>query len=404
VKNARMAGLAAIAASALIALLAVSSASAATTLCKVAPSQYCVASTEAYPAGTAIKGTATNFELQGKVLGVETKVACSSSTIEGSITTASGEPQSLSVSGWSFSGCEDKVAKKSCETVKGLNLPYAGSLVHKKSSSDGTLTVANGGSGTPLLKVTCTGSDCEYSVPSIEFKGGKPGQLKVSEQTLTKVGGFLCPTTTTLKPLTYTLSAPEPVYVAETPLEESHLRLCSKYYSHSETCPDASTYKPGTAIKFETSNLVFNGFLIGPVNCGKINMSFQTQAFGAKVFPIGPETWELVEGASKTCKESNGSTCTVSTSPGSFNGKIENGITNGQAEVWLTGKFEVTCGAFQCTVGLTGTVGSLQYETESITRLKYVESVMQRLSPLCPSGPKLSATFSVTSPLPLAPV
>jgi hypothetical protein len=67
----------------------------------------------------------------------------------------------------------------------------------------------------PVIHVVCGAFiNCRYYLPSLELKGGSPAVLGTAETTLTKKSGSLCPSTTTLKPATYTVTTPKPLYPA----------------------------------------------------------------------------------------------------------------------------------------------------------------------------------------------
>jgi hypothetical protein len=193
-----------LAALATVACVGAGSASA-TVLCNV-PSPCEVTAT--YPAETTVKASleeGTESVLSSSLGNVK----CTASSAEGKTTKESGEPLPGEITALSFSGC--KFGETSC-TVTTKNLPYAAS-VKATSGDNGTLTVENGGSGTPSVFVECKGAiSCTYAVPALEAKGGAPAKLIAKEVTLTKLEGLLCPKTSTWS-ATYVVSAPKPVYV-----------------------------------------------------------------------------------------------------------------------------------------------------------------------------------------------
>lgn len=395
-RTAKLIGLAAVAALALMAWAGAGSASAAqTTLCKTSTiSPYCEGSNR-YPAGTAIEASTSSFIVETKTPNL--KITCSSSTLSGKTNAESGEPLGVNVSAWSMSGCKPV----GC-TASVTALPYNGSLAWS-SGQNGTLTMGSGGKGEPRLFLDCGLSEvisCEYKIPTAIVVGGSSGQVTLPETKLTVAGGPICAKEATLKPVTYTVSSPKPVYVAKPPLEEAHTRLCKAAES---PCSGANTYPFGTTIEAESTNLVIKtNSPLSTFSCAKATVSVKTLAVGAAKLPLGPPEFTLTECSAPLL----GGSCSSVTSTPSEGGFIgSEGIYSGYMNLPATWKF--TCGASkkECAYSLREGVISQFYGSEVLDKeraaFKYEEIEIYEESPICPLSNKLSATFFVNSPKPL---
>jgi hypothetical protein len=394
VRTARLIGLAAVAALALMASVGVGAAFAAkTTLCKTNTiSPYCEASNR-YPAETAFEASSSSLSIE--VTTPKLKITCSSSAITGKTNAESGEPLGVNVSAWSISGCKPGGAN-GC-TVSVTSLPYNGSLAWS-SGQNGTLTMGSGGKAEPRLFVNCGEIlSCEYKIPTATVVGGSSGQVTLAETKLTAVGGSNCVGEATLKPATYAVSLPKPVYVAKPPLEEAHTRLCKAAES---PCSGANTYPFGTTIEAESTNLVIK--TTSPnftYSCAKATMSAKTLAVGAAKLPLGPPEFTLTE-----CVSTNFGKCSSVTSTPYEGGFIS---SEGFGYMQLPAAWKFTCGtpAFECVLSLKEGVYPAFYGSGILDKeraaFEFTEKELKPESPICALVNKLSATFFVNSPKPL---
>lgn len=200
-KNLKMLGLAVVAALALIAIVGAGSATA-TVLCKknVTPCEG-----EAYGEKTAFKATVDKtlefkFELGG---GMSYSYTCTGSTMEGEITNAGAEKQNVIINLETFT-----LTNCSCPETAVLNVPSL-AVEWTEGTMNGDVTTAN-------LNVTfkCMGH-CRYGDGKIGvLTGGAMGTIDLSGSLKKLEGGITCPASAKWIG-SYTVTAPEPVYVAE---------------------------------------------------------------------------------------------------------------------------------------------------------------------------------------------
>lgn len=201
-RNAWLCGLGALALLATLAAVQVGSASA-TALCAAEESP--CDPLEAYPSGTALKGSATNAELKSSLFDIK----CSESTIAGETTAGEGTPLPGKVTELHFSNCAAESTPCSITTI---HTPYAANT-ELTSGFNGETKLESSGSGTPGASATCSGITCTYvGKPGLTLTAGSSPTLAVSAAKLEREGGLLCPTSATWT-ATYTLSEPAPLFV-----------------------------------------------------------------------------------------------------------------------------------------------------------------------------------------------
>lgn len=335
-KIARIMGLAVIAAVVLMVSLGVGSAVAIeTTLCKTTTEAPLCPTADRYPANTAIEASASKVEFKATLLGTNIEISCTSSTLKGETTAVSGEPQSLKVTALSFGGCKEIASGKACEAFEGVGLPYTASLAYSKGSN-GTITSEKA----DHLFVSCGPMNCNYASPVIEVKGGSSGQLSIAEQTLTKTHGFACPSTSTLKLATYTISTPKPVYVARS----KATAMCKVA---ENLCSVANLYPSGTTLTAAMSGFTIepaSGSIFGKLTCNEASITTSTQALYGEPLPVALGTFSLkgcgYEKWAKTC-------ASVSYKPG-FSGSVKGIATYGYWTSSSPGEIWAECGGFTC--------------------------------------------------------
>ncbi|HEY8082607.1 MAG TPA: S8 family serine peptidase [Solirubrobacterales bacterium] len=148
-------------------------------------------------------------------------LACEGSYLSGWVKTQEGSNRSsITIEEWSLGSDCIRDSKVTCDELEQKNLPYAGSLTWT-SGADGRLAIGNGGSGEPgwyfnLKSCSDFGlpTGCTYSLePDLAFEGGSPAQLALPETSL-GTSSSTCGKNATLKPATYIVSSPDPVYMA----------------------------------------------------------------------------------------------------------------------------------------------------------------------------------------------
>lgn len=181
-------------------LLGASSASA-TVLCNESPCE------EGYGAGTVIEASLSSGTEAAFNIGFTT-AKCTESQLNDKVENPGSESEAVSgpITTLSFGGCSCTVS-----TLKNGSLE---------------VSYTSGGNGTLIgksseVKMVCSGISCTYGTASTgttlgKVFGGSPATLAV-EALLPKVGGsFLCPSTATFS-ASYTVSAPNPLFVEELP-------------------------------------------------------------------------------------------------------------------------------------------------------------------------------------------
>jgi hypothetical protein len=174
----------------------------ATALCKTSPTESRCGAENRYPAKTAIEA---ELSKQLLIASGSVNVECASH-LKATSSSESGTPLGLTVEDLSFSSCSG--GGGSC-------------TVASEEKGAGTLAWTAGSNGEIgyeglRIHVNCTGFiNCRYYFPSLTLEGGSPAHLSAKETSLVKQSGSLCPAgTTTLKPATYTVTSPKPLYVA----------------------------------------------------------------------------------------------------------------------------------------------------------------------------------------------
>jgi hypothetical protein len=204
-KHVKILGLAAAAAIAVMAFLGVGSASA-TVLCKT-NSTPCPVEWH-YNTGTTISaslesGTITTFTTTGGIHEDE----CTGSTVEGPTANTGGGSEtvkaSVAANKLTFSNCTVKT-----EVMEGGELE----IHHITGSMNGTLTAAE-------FEITINlGVSCVYTAGTSTdlgtVTGGSMATIDISTILSKKTGSFICPSTI-IWAAAYTVTSPEPLYIAE---------------------------------------------------------------------------------------------------------------------------------------------------------------------------------------------
>jgi len=203
-KYSKMLGLAAVAAVALVAIVGAGSASATpTVLCKENNTE-CTKAGKTYGAMTAFKATVDKalvfkFDLGG---GVTYSYTCTTSTMEGEITNAGGAGNVLiNLETFTLTNC-------TCPETTVLNAPSL-AVAFVPGTMNGELTSAG-------MNVTfkCMGH-CRYGDGVIgTLTGGAMGTIDLAGSLKRLEGGAFCPASASWSG-SYTVTAPEPVWVAE---------------------------------------------------------------------------------------------------------------------------------------------------------------------------------------------
>jgi hypothetical protein len=278
----KLIGLAALAVIAVSLFAGVGSAAAAaeTKLCK--SGTWACTTENQYPAGTAVEAT-TPTRL--KILNGAATIECSS-TLKGSTGAAAGSPLPVNLSTWTFSNCNQGCSGELGST-KFKNVPS--SSLSWKEGSNGEFELHEG-TGRPTLEIYCPFiyEHCSYTFPNLTFKGGNPAQLVATQASMTRLtGAGECKSELHLE-ATFSLSAPNPAYLATTGFpEEAHLRICKEFGS---VCPDAKTYAPETKLRAEATDFKLEHGLL-TVTCGQASIETKSLALGAKPFPLGNVTF-----------------------------------------------------------------------------------------------------------------
>lgn len=163
-------------------------AAAATTLCKEPWSPLACPVGERYAAGTELHAAAYGIEV--KLIAGMLTVACPASEEGSSLILKTKEVQGAPLHGeiteFSFGGCSG------CTSVTAIHLNYATEL-ERTTPGKGTLTLKDGGSGNPSLKIAgCPGGvSCIYKAEALVARmwGGKPATLLFENSPMTKESG-----------------------------------------------------------------------------------------------------------------------------------------------------------------------------------------------------------------------
>ncbi len=135
---------------------------------------------------------------------------CKQSSLKAKTLSNESEPLPATISEVTFGECT--VFGSAC-TVSVLHLPYEASIQYG-SAGDGTMAVKAGKEGSVAASANCGFGKCTYSIEAtLDAAGGEPAELVANKESMKKTeGGFLCPGETTWS-ATYTVSAPEWVFV-----------------------------------------------------------------------------------------------------------------------------------------------------------------------------------------------
>jgi hypothetical protein len=384
-KIARILGLAAIAALALLALAGAGSALAAeTTLCKSSTeSPYCT-SEESYPASTTVQAsTSSPLILENTAL----KVECDS-TLEGATSSAAGNPLSVSVSSWTFS-----CAKGACPS-KIESLP-TGSITGS-SGADGQLALRVGGKS-PEWTINCPGFyNCTYGFPDMTVKGGSPGQVAVAESKLTlikKNGVLPCPAMT-LKPGSFNINSPKPVYVATK--AELSTRLCQK---QEAPCSAANTYPEGTKFEASASNFKIATLGTNHIECENAKVAPTSLATGSEPIPLEMGSGSFTLNGCRYPSISNSCTAYVNLETGSI-AKWAGGYSESYIELRTNLEFlcSVAGGYKVCKWSTQNARAHMDYSKE-LSAFYFSESQLTSIKGNeCGSLGLLTARFEVSNP------
>jgi len=388
-KIARIVGLVAAAAMALTASLGAGSAfGAETTLCKTNTESPACKSADRYAAGTAIKAEVT------ETLFVENpiaKVQCGESQLEAKTSAGAGAPLPVELSAWTLGKCGTTAAQNNC-TVTAQEAGKAGALLWG-SGANGTLSA----SASWHIQCTIAGFnkiDCTFGYnSSATLNGGNPAQLAVAKTTLSRTGS-ICPTTASLKAVNYSVSSPNPAYVAK--VEEYGTQLCKVNQS---PCAALNSYPEGTMLEATSENFTIET-TPATFTCKTASATVKTTAGMGNPLPV-----ELTSFVLGSCKASGVGSCSVKTSllPPGLQPVIawESGV-NGQLNN-LAASWEFTCGSGPFYIwtfeapAMSTTLKGGSPATFGFEKAPWVYCK----GALCSGGSYLTAGFTVASPKPL---
>jgi DNA-binding beta-propeller fold protein YncE len=170
-----------------------------TILCKSSSESSSCALANSYPAETPLEASASEVAFESSV----GNFSCGESSLVAKSKEQIGDPLGLSLTAWSFGKCA--LGGTSC-TLSMTNLPRSATLAWSEGSNGALLH------GASLLVKCGFYVNCTYGLPGATLKGGSPASVAIAEGKL--FGSGFCPETTTLKPATYTVNSPKPLYVA----------------------------------------------------------------------------------------------------------------------------------------------------------------------------------------------
>ena len=181
---------------------------AATTLCSVAQETCALGNRK--EAGTLLEMSSTQVTFVNTV----SNVTCGGGSFKAATQAVQGEPLAASISAANapvFVNCT-REGGQACSATS-VNTPY-NAEIEWTAANNGTFKMTNGGSGAAALDLKCgILIKCRYNVEvQYTMEGGNPAEIKIAGAVLERISG-LCPTETQLV-VTYTVNAPNPVYVA----------------------------------------------------------------------------------------------------------------------------------------------------------------------------------------------
>jgi hypothetical protein len=210
VRTFKMLGLAGIVAITAMAFLGAGTASA-TRLCKTSAGSGTCAST--YASGTSISASSSEWILKTSLGSVK----CKKATLNAKTTSAgggAGVAVAATIEGQTFTEC--KLGSTNC-TVTAVHLNYTAAFAWT-SGNNGSFIVGTGTGGEPGVYVVC-GSiiDCTFvnEAVQLDLDGGAPALVLGKEEILDlQAGGFFCPPSTAAWTATFTVAAPNPLFIS----------------------------------------------------------------------------------------------------------------------------------------------------------------------------------------------
>ncbi len=169
-------------------------------------------------------------------------ISCSKATLGGVTLAVVGEPLAAETTSWTFGECL-LGGLTSC-SLEAKNTPYA-TTIAATGGGDGTLTLTNGGTGSPGLIVVCGLSvNCTLSASSISFQSNSGSPAVVSPNGVKFEGsGSKCPTTVTWK-AEYQVQQPNSTFPVE---QIVSTKLCKE--KEKECKKAGNLHKSGTVLE-----------------------------------------------------------------------------------------------------------------------------------------------------------
>jgi hypothetical protein len=391
VKIARTVGLAALAALAMMASLGPGSASAAdTALCiggNISP--FCE---NPFPEGTSLETSSSNATFETGLGNIK----CGKSTLNGKTAASTGDPLPIDFSAWTFTGgCA--LGGTGCTATPGSG-PYDGTLAWT-DHSNGSLLLANGGSGGPSVYFKCGFFiNCTFSAePTLDVNGGEPMTIVAAQEPLSASGTF-CPSSPKFS-ATYTASSPTVAFVGRTDIPATPTTALCKV-SVLKWCEQADLYPAGTKIAAVSTNLVIKNGKNTLLSCKSTTLEAETAetqgepllfANNMKIIPKECSAYGVPLHA-----------CTVN--PGSPVGATLTRLENSWNGSWKIGKITWTaaCGStFPCSFFTIPNGSAITLEGQHPAAVKMNLTIEGTKSEICGENPSLTADFTVTSPDPL---
>lgn len=380
VRNVRIIVLAALAALALTAWGGAGSAFAfETTLCKTGTeSPYCKSS-DAYPAGSTLRWETEEVEITTSI----ENVFCESQLNLETIKTSGSPSLPVRLTSWTFSECYAPSSGLSCEASVS-NLPYQGSLTRTKSSN-GTLNLGSGGTGEPLLSLTCqSGLSCSWSAAELPYGDG--GHL--GDAALIKKSGFVCPTTASIQTHAY---YPTVASFLAVPGERPP-RTTSICRGFEEYCEPANLLAKGTLLIGTAADFTVKtpaGYGGGNFTCKSTNLTAETGAAYAEPLPVNS-----TEFFPKECTWGFGG-CEVP-SVSQYKGSVSHSNADGS---WKGGglSWQFRCGlsvACRFTVKEGSTI-LIEHGNPATIKMSEVPLIVTEETTVCPKEARASGTFKL---------
>jgi len=211
-----------------------------------------------------------------------------------------------------------------------------------------------------------------------------------TETKLTKIKGLFCPHEATLKPATWTVSTPQPMFVARAESAPSPVTgLCSQQVTY---CEPANLYPKGTLLSGESTD--FEIRLENPYSVHCASASASTKTAAAYGEPLGVEGTEFTQ--SQCNYGSIGCALSDTASNGSISRSGANGLWRGTSQVFrLECNFNVFCQfVMNSELPITFEPGAPPLPT--VLR-ENVPLQVEKGQAFCPH-PELKATYSLSSP------